>query len=278
MTRKKITVLSIYAILSVWMITTIYPFIWVLINSFKDKDRIIVDSFSIPLQSFTLDNYASALYGRYQLYQAYLNSLIISGSVVFIVLLISLFGSFALAKYDFRGKNLVYAILIASMMFPIFSTIFPLFRLLVNLNLQGRHLGVILPQVAGNVAFATILLSGFIRSLPKEVEESAFIDGANIFQVLFRIIVPMSKSSIASAAIFVFLWSYNDLFLQMIILTEESKMPISALLLEISSREGGTDYGLMVAAVAIIAIPMIIIYFVLQKHIIKGLTSGAIKG
>lgn len=278
MSRKKLSLLAIYTILSLWMITTIYPFIWVLINSFKDKDRIIVDSFSIPFQSFTLDNYVAALYGRYQLYQAYFNSLIISGSVVLIVLLISLFGSFALAKYDFRGKNAVYAILIASMMFPIFSTIFPLFRLLVNLNLQGRHLGVILPQVAGNVAFATILLSGFIRSLPKEVEESAFIDGANIFQVLFKIIVPMSKSSIASAAIFVFLWSYNDLFLQMIILTEESKMPISALLLEISSREGGTNYGLMVAAVAIIAIPMIIIYFILQKHIIKGLTSGAIKG
>lgn len=278
MSKTTIIKIVVYAILTVWMLTTIYPFVWVLINSFKDKNTIIIDSFSIPFQSFTLDNYAAALYGRYNLLQAYVNSLIISGSVVVIVILIALFSSFALAKYNFKGKTIIYGILIASMMFPIFSTIFPLFRLLVNLNLQGRHLGVILPQVAGNVAFATILLSGFIRSLPKEVEESAFIDGANIFQVLFRVIVPMSKSSIASAAIFVFLWSYNDLFLQMIILTEEDKMPISALLLEISSREGGTNYGLMVAAVALIAIPMIIVYFVLQKHIIKGLTSGAIKG
>lgn len=278
MMNKKIYKTIIYIILVAWMVTTLYPFIWVLLNSFKLKDVIIIDSFSIPFKTFTLDNYKEALFGRYQIYRAYFNSFIISGSVVIAVLLISIFSAFAMSRYEFRGKKIVYGILIASMMFPIFSTIFPLFRLLVSFNLQGKHLGVILPQIAGNVAFATILLTGFINNLPKEVEESAFIDGANIFQVIFKVVVPMSKSAIASSAIFVFLWSYNDLFLQMIILKEQDKMPISALLLEISSREGGTNYGLMVAAVSLIAIPMLIIYFILQKQIIKGLTAGAIKG
>ena len=275
---KKISRSIIYIVLVSWMITTLYPFLWVLINSFKDKNIIITNSFSIPIHSFTLDNYREALFGRYEIYRAYFNSFIISGTVVVLVLLIAIFAAFAMSRYEFKGKKIIYGILIASMMFPIFSTIFPLFRMLVTFNLQGKHLGVILPQVAGNAAFATILIKGFIDSLPKEVEESAFIDGANIFQVIFKVVVPMSKSAIASSAIFVFLWSYNDLFLQMIILKEQDKMPISALLLEISSREGGTNYGLMVAAVALIAIPMLVIYFILQKQIIKGLTAGAIKG
>lgn len=276
--KRKITNTVIYSVLIVWLIGTVYPFIWVLLNSFKDKNSIINNSFSIPISSFTLENYHAALFGKYELWRAYINSFIISGSVVIIVIILSVFGAFAMSRYQFYGKKLLFSLLVASMMFPIFSTIFPLFKMLVKFNIQGEYLGVILPQIAGNLAFATILLTGFINSLPKELEESAHIDGANIFQVIFKVIIPNAKSAIASSAIFVFLWSYNDLFLQMIILKDVEKMPISALLLEISSKEGGTNYGLMVAAVALIAIPILILYLFLQKHIIKGLTAGAIKG
>lgn len=276
--KRKISNTLIYTVLATWMFGTVYPFIWVLLNSFKDKNSIINNSFSIPITTFTLDNYREALFGRYELWRAYINSFIISGSVVIVVILLAVFTAFAMSRYQFKGKKIIFGLLIASMMFPIFSTIFPLFRMLVRLGIQGEFLGVILPQIAGNLAFATILLTGFINSLPKELEESAFIDGANIFQVIFKVIVPNAKSAISSAAIFVFLWSYNDLFLQMIILKDVDKMPISALLLEISSKEGGTNYGLMVAAVALIAIPILVLYLFLQKHIIKGLLAGAIKG
>ncbi|MDD4001049.1 MAG: carbohydrate ABC transporter permease [Bacilli bacterium] len=268
----------IYIILIIWAIGCIYPFYWILINSFKDKSSILSNSFSLPFGSFTFDNYYDALFGKYNILQAYLNSFIISGSVVVIVIVISTFSSYVLARYDFKGKKLVYALVIACMMFPIFSTIFPLFKMLVGFGLNGKRLGVILPQVAGNLGFATILLTGFIQNIPVEVEESAYIDGANIFQVMFHITIPMAKSAYSSAAIFVFLWSYNDLFLQMLILTDKKMMPVSALLREISSKEGGTNQGLMVASVALIAIPVIIVYFFLQKNIIKGLTAGAIKG
>lgn len=268
----------IYIVLCVWAFAAIYPFFWVLINSFKDKNAIMADSFSLPFSTFTIDNYKDALFGRYNILRAYLNSFIISGSVVIIVLVISAFSSFVLARYEFKGKKFVYGMVVSCMMFPIFSIIFPLYKLLVNFKLNGTHLGVILPQIAGNVAFSTLLLTGFIQNIPKEVEESAYMDGANVFQILWHLIFPMSKSAFASSAIFVFLWSYNDLFLQMLILTDKNKMPISALLREISSKEGGTNYGLMVAAVALIAIPILIVYFILQKNIIKGLTDGAIKG
>jgi raffinose/stachyose/melibiose transport system permease protein len=276
--RLSFSKIIIYLVLSLWALLTIYPFIWVLLNSFKDKNVILVDSFSIPITTFTFDNYKAAVFGRYNILRAYMNSFIISGSVVILVLFITTFSSFALARYEFKGKKFIYGMIIACMMFPIFSIIFPLHELLFKMGINGKHLGVILPQVAGNLAFATILITGFIQNIPIDIEESAYLDGANTVQILWHLILPMSKSAFSSAAIFVFLWSYNDLFLQMLILTDRKMMPVSALLKEISSKEGGTNYGLMVAAVAVIAIPIIIIYFFLQKNIIKGLTAGAVKG
>jgi raffinose/stachyose/melibiose transport system permease protein len=275
---KTIPKILVHTILVIWALGCLYPFIWVLINSFKDKDEILLNSFSLPFKHFTLDNYKLAIFGKYNIFNAYWNSLIVSGLVVIIVLILATFSSFAMARYNFKGKKIVYSLLVACMMFPIFSTIFPLLKLLVKFNLNGSYLGVVFPQVAGNLAFATILISGFLQNLPIEIEESAYIDGANTLQILRYLVVPMSKPVYASTAIFVFLWSYNDLFLQMLILTDRKKMPITALLREISSKEGGTNQGLMVAAVALIAIPIIIVYFFLQKNIIKGLTAGAIKG
>lgn len=277
--KKYITNIGIYGFLTLWAITTIYPFVWIILNSFKQKDSILTNSFGLPNSTtFTLNNYKDALFGKYNLFQAYANSLIISLSVVAGVLLISVLASFVMARYEFRGKKIFYFLMVACMMFPIFSIIFPLLKFLTRMDLMNNYLGVILPQIAGNIAFTTILLTGFIKQLPLEIEESAYLEGANIFQVIFRLIIPMSKSSFATASIFVFLWSYNDLFLQMLVITDKKLMPISALLREISSKEGGTNQGLMVASVAIIAIPILVVYVILQKHIIKGLTAGAVKG
>ena len=183
-----------------------------------------------------------------------------------------------MARFEFPGKKIFYFLMVACMMFPIFSIIFPLLGMVSKLNLMNNYLGVILPQIAGNISFTTILLTGFIKGLPIEVEESAYLDGANTFQVIGKLIVPMSKSSFATASIFVFLWSYNDLFLQMLVLTKPSMMPICALLNQMNSQFGADERGQLIAAVAIICIPVLIVYFFLQKHIIKGLTAGAVKG
>jgi len=192
-------------------------------------------------------------------------------------LIVAGFGSFALARFNFKGKKIVYGFIIACMMFPIFSTMFPLNKMLVKMGLNNTKLGVILPQIAGNIGFAVVILTGFIQQLPIEVEESAYIDGATIWQRLLYLVFPMAKSAFATTAIFVFLWSYNDLFLQMIIIKDKSKYPIGALLREISSKYG-TDFGLMASSVTLIVVPVIIVYILLQKHIIKGLTAGAVKG
>ena len=185
--------------------------------------------------------------------------------------------SFALTRYNFKGKWVLDAILIASLMFPVFSTIIPVYQMMIKWELLNTPIAVILPQIASNLSFATIVMMGFMRAIPLEIEESAYIEGANVFTVFTRIIVPISKPAISTVAIFSFLWSYNDLFVQTTMIGRRVNYPVCALLNEISSKYG-TDYGLMAASVAIILVPVFIIYLLLQKNIIKGLTAGAVKG
>ncbi len=273
----------IFAVLIIWAIGTIYPFIWVIINSFRQKGEIRSDSFSIPTgDSFTLDNYQTAT-ERADFGSAYTNSLIVSGCVTVVVILIAGLAAYGLVRYQFKGKGILYALLVASMMFPVFSTIIPVFRMEAAFGIASTGnrwlalLSTILPQIAGNIAFATIVLMGFIKALPIEVEESAYLDGCSVVKIYFKMIMPMAKPSFATVAIFAFLWSYNDLFTQMFFLRYPNQRTITLLLNEISSQ-AGTNYGFMAAAVVLIVVPVLVVYLFLQKNIIKGLTAGAIKG
>ncbi len=285
--NKKLTPTKIltYGVLVFWAITTIYPFFWVIINSFRVKGMIRKDSFSIPFpgsEYFTLDNYKTAM-ERFDFKNAYINSVIISITVTIVVVIIAGLAAYGLVRYRFKGRNLLYSLVLAGMMFPVFSTIIPVFRMEVAMGIASTGnrwlslIACILPQIAGNVCFATIVLMGFIESVPIDLEEAAYLDGCNIFQIYFRIIMPTAKSSFATVAIFSFLWSYNDLFTQSYFLRYPNEKTITLLLNEISSQ-AGVNYGLMAASVVLIVIPVLIVYVFLQKHIIKGLTAGALKG
>lgn len=272
-----------YVILSLWAVTTIYPFIWVILNSFRKKGLIISDSFSIPMgDAFTWENYLTA-WQRSDFKNAYLNSFLISGTVTVAVVIMAGLAAYGLVRYRFPGRNLLYSLIMAGMMFPVFSTIIPVFRMEALLGIAGTGnrwlslLAVILPQIAGNLCFAIIILMGFIASVPIDLEESAYLDGCNVFQIYFHIIIPAAKSSFATVAIFAFLWSYNDLFTQSFFLRYPQERAITGLLNEISSQ-AGVNYGLMASSVVLVVLPVLVVYVCLQKHIIKGLTAGAIKG
>ena len=281
--RKKASRTVTYLVLSLWALTTIYPFIWVILNSFRQKGLIMSDSFSLPLgEAFTWDNYLTAFH-RADFKNAYLNSFLISGTVTVCVVLIAGLAAYGLVRYRFSGRSLLYSLIMAGMMFPVFSTIIPVFRMEAVLGLAGTGnrwlslVAVILPQIAGNLCFAIVILMGFIQSVPIELEESAYLDGCNVFQIYFHIIIPAAKSSFATVAIFAFLWSYNDLFTQSFFLRYPQERAITGLLNEISSQ-AGVNYGLMASSVVLVVIPVLIVYVCLQKHIIKGLTAGAVKG
>ena len=283
--RRKISAwgILIYFLLSVWALTTMYPFIWVIQNSFRLKKLIRSDSFSLPMgSSFTLENYKTA-FDRVDIWGAYKNSLIISCTVTVIVLLLSALAAYGMARYTFHGKEILRGLIIASMMFPAFSTIIPVFRMMFGWNIVNTgsvglsQLSVILPQIAGNLSFAIVVLMGYMKSIPIELEEAAYLEGYNIYQIIFKVIVPLAKPSFATVAIFTFLWSYNDLFTQMFFLRFKDTFTITRLLNEITSI-AGVNYGLMAAAVVLVVVPVLLVYIILQKNIIKGLTTGALKG
>ncbi len=276
--KKKIKISSIiiYAILIFWALLTIFPFVWVVINSFKPSDEVLRSSFSLP-QEFTMMNYENA-FGKLSVLNAYKNSFIISGCVTLGVMVLSALMSFGITRYRFKGKEVIRSLIVASLMFPAFATIIPVYKMIIEWGILGTRTAVILPQIAGNLSFATIVMTGFMQSVPLDMEEAAYMEGANVFQVFGRIIVPLCRPSLATVAIFSFLWSYNDLFVQKIMIAGHKQYyPVCTLLEEISSQYG-TDFGLMAASVTIIVIPVMIVYVLLQKNIIKGLTAGAVKG
>lgn len=277
MAQKKVSIgkVVIYIVLIIWAATTIFPFLWVFLNSFKPSAEVIANSFSLP-KSFDLSNYKKA-FESLNILRSYGFSLLISGSVTIGVMLLSTMMAFAMTRYKFKGKNFLDSFIIASLMFPAFSTIIPVLRMMVKADLLSTPIAVILPQIAGNLSFAAIVMMGFLRSLPIEMEEAAYMEGANVFSVFGKIIIPLCKASLSTVAIFSFLWSYNDLFVQKTMMRDAKNFPISSLLEMISSKYG-TDFGLMAASVTLIVVPVLIVYIFLQKNIIKGLTAGAIKG
>ena len=276
--RKKLSIgmIVVYIILIAWAVITIFPFVWVVVNSFKPSAEVLRSSFSLP-QEFTLMNYENA-FSRLNVLNSYKNSFLISGCVTIGVMVLSALMSFGMTRYRFRGKELIRSLIVASLMFPAFATIIPVYKMIIQWGLLGKPIAVILPQIAGNSSIATIVMIGFMQTIPLEMEEAAYMEGANVFQVFVRIIVPLCRPSLATVAIFSFLWSYNDLFVQKIMIAGHRKYyPVCTLLEEISSKYG-TDFGLMAASVTIIVIPVMLVYILLQKNIIKGLTAGAVKG
>ena len=280
--RKKMSpgLIVVYVILIIWALTTVYPIIWVIQNSFKAKNKILENSFALPMGDlFTTANFRKA-FDTTDIFGAYKSSLFISTMVALFVVLL---GAYALARYKFRGSNLVNSLVVGAMMFPAFATVISVYQMEFKWGIAStgswflNMLSVILPQIAGNMAFAMVVLTGYIKGLPIELEEAAYMEGCNAFQIYFKVIMPLTKPSFATVAIFSFLWSYNDLFTQSFFLRRPDMYSITMMLNSISAKEG-TDYGLMAAVVALIIVPVIIVYCCLQKQIIKGMTAGAVKG
>ena len=185
MTRRRFPVgkTLLYVFMSLWALTTIYPFIWVILNSFKPRGLIRSDTFSLPIgDKFTLENYVTA-FKRVDIGTAYVNSIVISGAVTVVVMVLAGLAAYAMVRYSFRLRGFLHSMIIASMMFPVFSTIIPVFRMesswgIVNTgSIWLTRLSVVLPQIAGNLSFAIIVLMGFIRSLPVDLAEAAYLEG-----------------------------------------------------------------------------------------------------
>ncbi len=233
------------------------------------------NSFTIAI-SPVLTNYTTA-FDRINIGKSYVNSLIMSVSTVLLVLIMGGLAAYVIARFRFRGRSVLYSILVATLLIPSFSTVVPVYELLIKWGIVNTYWGLILPHTASNLTFAILVISGYMATIPKDLEDAAFMDGCNRLNMFSRVFLPISRPVFASASIFVFLWAYNDLFSALIFVNKDSVRPIVALLSEISSQYG-TDFGLMASAVSITIIPILVVYLFIQRYIEKGLTEGAIKG
>ena len=279
----KISLVFVYTILIVWALTTIFPLLWSIMNSFKNKKAIYNNSFALPVDKlFSLDNY-KAVFANYDILNAYRNSFIISGTVAVVVILFSGMAAYILTRYKFPGKGILDALLYAGMMFPIYSTIIPVLRMMtgwgivntphVSLNL----LSVILPQIAGNMSFAIIVLRSYMRGLPVELEESARIDGCSRTRIFFSIIIPLLKPTIVSVVLMDMFWIWNDFMVPLIMMNNERLMTIQ---LSISRLFGqyASKWDIALPALVMTILPIVIVFILLQKKIMDGVIAGAVKG
>jgi raffinose/stachyose/melibiose transport system permease protein len=266
-----------YIILFFWALTTILPLFWVFLNSFKDSSEILRNSVALP-ESFTLQNLITVLnYPDVNMLRGFRNSFIISGSVVVLVVIFAGFAAFSLGRFDVKDRVPILAILTGCLLVPSFATVIPNFVTISRIGFIRRtYLAAIIPQTAGNLCFSIILLTGFMRSLPKELDEAALIDGVRIPTIFWKISMPLCKSMFATIAIMVFIWSYNDLFTSLVYIADQRLKPVNVILSMVSNMFG-TDYGALMAAIIVTMIPLVILYVFSQEQVVKGLTAGAVK-
>lgn len=265
----------IYMVLIAWASTTILPLLWVANNSLRTTTQIVDSPFSLP-NSFNLSNYISAA-ERINILNSYKNSLIMSGTTVLLVLLFGGMAGYVMARFKFKFQGFLNKMIVVALMIPAFVTVVPVYEIFIELGIVNTYLALILPHTAGNLVFATMMLSAYMSSVSTEIEEAALLDGATRWQIFTRIFIPISRPAFATVGIFTFLWSYNDLFSALVFVPNKSVQPITVLLNQVKSQYG-TDLGLQATAVIVTVIPVLLVYIILQKHIIKGLTQGAVKG
>lgn len=277
MKKIKLGNVIVYLFLIFWLLVTLIPILWVFENSFKSSEEILLNGISLP-KGLNFANYQSIFsYPDVNMLRAFFNSFLISGGVVVGVICIGGLAAFGLGRFDSWIGKVVDAFMVACLLVPSFATMIPNFVTVNKLPIKETYFAVIVPQVAGNLCFAIMLLSSYMRSLPNELDEAAIIDGAGPFKVLKNITIPLTKPMFATVGIMVFIWSYNDLVTSLVYVSNQKLKPVCVILTMVSNMHG-TDYGAMMAAIFITVIPVLILYICSQEMVIKGLTAGAVKG
>ena len=207
----------------------------------------------------------------------FFNSILYTTTVVLGVVLCSSLAAFAFARLQFPGKNILFYMFLITMMIPIPGSFIALYVLLSKLNLINTRLGYILPQINAGLALAIYLLKTFFEEIPKDLEDSARIDGCGKFGVYWHIALPLAKPAIAVIVVFNAMAVWNEYLLAMLILSSKSLMPLQRGLMVFQGAHI-TQYPLLMAGITITVIPIVATYLVMQRHIITGITAGAVKG
>ena len=273
---KRITVnLVIHLFLITVAITCIFPLLWMVSSSLKTQEMIFKDMSLIP-KEFHFENYYLAWkeggFGRY-----FINSILYTASVVIGIVIIASLAAYAFSRYRFPGRNILFVMFMAAMMIPIPGSFVPLYVLLNKLHLRNTAVGYILCMINVGLSTSIFLLKTFFDKLPRELEDAAKIDGCSKMGIWWHVALPLAKPVLAVVVVFNALNVWNEYILALIIFDSKSLMPLQVALMTFQG-EFITRYPLLMAGLTITALPIIIVYFLMQKYIVKGVTQGAIVG
>jgi alpha-glucoside transport system permease protein len=253
----------------------------VFISSFRPPSEILTNgwwnAFSLPFQ-FTLDNYADVL-AQNRMGSSFLNSLFITIPAVLIPIMVAAFAAYAFAWMDFPGRNALFILVVGLLVIPLQSALIPVLQLITGAGLTGSFLAIWLAHAGFGLPFGIFLLRNFIGALPKEMFESAYIDGASPVTAFFRLVLPLSVPAIASMAIFQFMWVWNDLLVALILLSGggPSVQPMTVTIAGLV-QSTGQGWHLLTAAAFISMILPLVVFFSLQRYFVRGILGGSVKG
>ena len=262
-----------YLLVGIWIVIALTPLLWMVSTSFKGETSLMSTPPKLIPDPFSLENYQKLLEQPVFLWVK--NSVFVATIITLEVVIVSSMAGYAFAKLQFPGKNFIFWLLISTMMIPGQVTLAPLYELVMNFGFLDSFKALIFPPMAA--VWGTFLLKQFIQTLPSELIDSGRVDGASEWQIFSRIILPVAKPGLAVLGIFTFVAHWNDFMWPLVVLKDQSRYTIQ-LGLSAFRFEHTTAYGPMMAGATLAALPMVIIFLLLQRYFMEGLTVGALKG
>jgi N-acetylglucosamine transport system permease protein len=265
-----------HTMLTIWSLIVILPLLWTIMTSFKTTTEIFASPFALP-EHWSFDNYVKAWttagIGNY-----FLNSVVVVGSALIIVMMLGAMCAYVLARFAFPGSRAIYYLMLAGLTFPIFLAIVPLFFILKNVGLLNTLPGLIITYVAFALPFTVFFLFSFFKALPDEIGEAAALDGAGEWRTFFQVMLPMAKPGLASVLIFNFLGLWNQFLIPVALNTDTRNYVLSQGLAAFASQAGyAVDFGALFAAVVITVVPVLVIYVIFQRQLQGSVSQGTSK-
>jgi multiple sugar transport system permease protein len=273
--KKADKILTLYLPLAMMLSFTIFPIYWTLNTAFKPEGDIVKRPLQYAPLSPTIDNFVMA-WNNVGFATFFKNSLIVGFFTVVFVLICSTLSGYALSRYQFKGKRSFMLMLLCTQFIPRAMMIIPLFIIFKNLGLISNPLSLIITYTAVEIPFTTILMSGFISNVPKELEEAAMIDGCTKLQSLRHVVFPLLMPGIVATGVFTFIYTWNEFLIALMLTNQQNKFTLPV---GLSSMMGefSINYGALAAGSVIALIPAVILFAYAQKHLVNGM-GGAVKG
>ncbi len=269
-----------YVLLFVVVASSLGPIVWMMSTSFKPESDIVTINIEWIPKTFTLENYRNVL-AQYAILRWGVNSLIVATAATLLALLLSSLSGYALARMEFRGRNSIFLIIISMLFIPMQITVVPLFLLFSGVNLVDNYLALILP-IGANVT-PVFLMRQFFLNIPGELEDAARVDGASDWRIWASIVMPLARPALTAVAIIVFLSTWNSFFWPLIVTQTDASRTLPVGLAQFMSLRPGMSmsaqaYGKSMAGAVLASIPPILVFFMLQRYFIEGISKTGLKG